>query len=498
MIRKVILLFICLHSLLFHILAQKQDYTQNEFHGDSLYVMNPVYEFLTSSDGGEIFINQQFARYKEMAPVWDGTKSDNTRFLAKGKSTGRKGTGFSGYAGYMRGTKENTAWSDVANAPEFYPYLVADSTGGDYRYERYLLGGTLQLQYLKSRWAMRIDYDGSVHWRRTDPRPKNTVSNLALTGGYMYESGIGWLGASLSYADRKQHVSISIEEDKRKDMFYLLTGMGLFDHRYSTVESNFSRYYRGQSVRSEITYFRNMNRGWYGTLLYEHSRMNVEENDTRISAFLKNNLLEANAGYQLSLSEGKRLNSRISMKHYSRKGYEQIYKLEQSNSQTNVFVPVLLDCSQRTAIRYDELRVSSILQMNDRSFIRRAGASLGMDLYDETYESFCIERALLHAGVNYEMAIPVKKRKIEISGVHAMRMKLSGSASLPVSNRITEEMILPDYRYFSRNSVYNGIGISYRQSFKHFSLTPMVRMEGEFASGNRKAYALTIGLKLNI
>lgn len=476
------------------VLAQNQDFV----HDDSLCFMNPVCEFLSSPNGGEVRLNQRFAGYKHMAPVWDGTQSEETSVFAKGVSLNKKGTGFSGYAGYGRGVKLNTAWSDVADAPEFYPYLIADSIGGDYKFERYLLGGAFHMQHKNHKLALRIDYDGSIHWRSTDPRPKNTISNIGMTMGYVYKASFGLLGAAVSVESRKQHVDIRIDEDKRKDRFYHLLGMGLFDHRYSTVESSLTRYYIGNGLKAELSYARQTDCGWYARLQFEHSKMNVEESDTRISAFSKKLCIASSIGYQLLSPEHYRWDNRLDFIYRDLKGFEQVYKMEQSNTQTGVFIPVLLDKSRRTTILQPHVAFHSTLHLSERNLFRRIGALIGWNAFKEMYNPWYRKWSALRFGANYKLAIPVKAHCFEIAGGHEWRLNLTHSLHVPDQNRISREMIEPDFRYFTRNALYNEIVFSYHHQLKSISISPLVRLQGEFASESRKALALSVGFKLNM
>lgn len=471
---------------------------QNTDQRDSIVSLNPVCEFITTPNGGEVNLNQHIANHRQMAPVWDGSGSETTSILAKGISLSKKGLGFSGYAGYERGKRLNTAWSNVAAAPEYYPYLVADSIGGDYRHERYLLGGAFQMQHNSHRGAIRIDYDGSVHWRSTDPRPKNTVSNMGLTLGYMHHASFGLIGAALSLENRKQHADIRIEEDKRKDRFYQLLGMGLFDHRYSTVESSFSRYYRGMGMKAEISFAQQISKGWYARIQFENSRMDVEESDTRISAFSKRTGFASSLGYQLNTSEDFRWDNRLEISYRKLKGFEQVYKIEQSNAQTGVFVPVLLDKSQRTVIQQPEITLRSMLHLTGKQILRSAGLHAGWSGYEETYNPYAMKWTALKAGGSYKLTFPLKKKSFEIRGQHDMLLNLSKSLHTPEANRIVEEMIRPNFRYFTRSALYNELKFSYHHRLKHVSLTPSVKLQGEFTTDNRKALALTVGFKINM
>lgn len=471
---------------------------QNSDLRDTLASLNPVCEFITTPNGGEVALNQHFARHRHMAPVWDGTGSGSTSVLAKGISTSKKGIGFSGYAGYESGKRLNTAWSNVAAAPEYYPYLVADSIGGDYRSERYLLGGAFQMQHNSHRGAIRIDYDGSVHWRSTDPRPKNTVSNMGLTLGYMYHASFGLIGAALSLESRKQHLDIRIEEDKRKDRFYHLLGMGLFDHRYSTVESSFSRYYRGTGMKAEVSFAQQMNKGWYARVQFENSRMDVEESDTRISAFSKRTGFTSSLGYQLNTSEDYRWDNRLDISYRKLKGFEQVYKMEQSNAQTGVFIPVLLDKSQRSIIIQPEVILRSMLHLTGKRILRSARIHAGWSGYEETYNPYAMKWTALRAGGSYKLTFPMKKQSFGICGQHDLRHNMSKSLHSPEANRIVHEMIVPNFRYFTRSALYNELMLSYHHKLKHISLIPSVKLQGEFATDNRKALALTVGLKINM
>ncbi len=141
-----------------------------------------------------------------------------------------------GHASYHRGTARKVVWNETADLYMVYPYMAADSVGGDIQNEIYDFGGSYSDRRGRLLWGGSLDYTAGLHWRSRDPRPRNVTANLRA------RAGIAWVlspkavvGAAARYTRYKQTSSIKFESEMGQDKIYHLTGLGTHYQRFAGI-----------------------------------------------------------------------------------------------------------------------------------------------------------------------------------------------------------------------------------------------------------------------
>lgn len=139
-----------------------------------------------------------------------------------------------GHASYHRGTARKVVWNETADLYMIYPYMAADSVGGDIQNEIYDFGGSYSDRRGRLLWGASLDYTAGLHWRSRDPRPRNVTANLRA------RAGIAWAmspktvaGFAARYTRYKQTSSIKFESEMGQDKIYHLTGLGTQYQRFA-------------------------------------------------------------------------------------------------------------------------------------------------------------------------------------------------------------------------------------------------------------------------
>lgn len=139
-----------------------------------------------------------------------------------------------GHASYHRGTARKVVWNETADLYMIYPYMAADSVGGDIQHEIYDFGGSYSDRRGRLLWGASLDYTAGLHWRSRDPRPRNVTANLRA------RAGIAWVlspkavaGFAARYTRYKQTSSIKFESEMGQDKVYHLTGLGTQYQRFA-------------------------------------------------------------------------------------------------------------------------------------------------------------------------------------------------------------------------------------------------------------------------
>ncbi|MDE6050125.1 MAG: hypothetical protein K2G08_00410, partial [Paramuribaculum sp.] len=88
-----------------------------------------------------------------------------------------------GAASYSGGHEFNPVWNESSDLGLIYPYVVADSIGGNIKSETYSLGGGYADHTDRWAWGATISYVAGLHYRNVDPRPRNVTGRLDISAG---------------------------------------------------------------------------------------------------------------------------------------------------------------------------------------------------------------------------------------------------------------------------------------------------------------------------
>ncbi len=220
---------------------------------------------------------------KTLYSIFDGNEFSFFDISAKGYKSDLSKSVVSGFASYQAGVKRNTAWSDVADTELFYPYLVADSIGGDYHSENYRVGAAYTHKFRKLRLGGSFNYQGTIHYRKFDPRPINNVSQIEIAVGALCPMKSYYLGMHLNYTNYKQTMSCRNLKSDRKDRFFSLRGFGLYDYQLTEVNFIYSRYFLMNEWNGGLQLAHKDNKGWLIDVNFKHQKAaTVVDDDVRV------------------------------------------------------------------------------------------------------------------------------------------------------------------------------------------------------------------------
>lgn len=86
-----------------------------------------------------------------------------------------------GGVSYQRGVKRNVLWNSTSDFELLYPYIMADTVGGNLQKEQYAFYGRYAAG-IGSDWKYGLSgsYRALHEYRQTDPRPRNITSDLSV------------------------------------------------------------------------------------------------------------------------------------------------------------------------------------------------------------------------------------------------------------------------------------------------------------------------------
>ncbi len=235
-------------------------------------------------------------------------------------------TATTGHAGYSRQLNKHTTWTNIADSKMFYPYITADSLGGDYHQETYCMGASwAKTLHKKLSMGAGASYKGQYAHRKRDPRAQNTSAQLSIDMGLNYAMPKADVGMSLHAMGYKQWVKVNSLGDNRKDDFFSFKGFGLYDRLLSLSGASMSRYYKSHALGAKA-HFASRGKSGIMTTWSGEMRHSTVEDDAVIKPYSINDLqLEGKIIYNQNLSHGILLQVGTTASLSKRKGTEHHY-----------------------------------------------------------------------------------------------------------------------------------------------------------------------------
>jgi len=156
-----------------------------------------------------------------------------------------------GGVSYQRGSKKNVCWNTASDFELLYPYVLADSVGGNLQKEQYSFFGAWAGHAGDFILGAEGSYRALHEYRDVDPRPRNVSSDFKarVSASYPFKSYMA--GFTLSY--RKYHQSQSVSFYNRtgantSEMHF--TGLGTTFDRFTSPSSHSSTRYKGHGFEA--------------------------------------------------------------------------------------------------------------------------------------------------------------------------------------------------------------------------------------------------------
>lgn len=166
-----------------------------------------------------------------------------------------------GDAAYNNSRLRNVRWNETSDHRLLYPYLTADSVGGDLNCESYSFSGGYAGSVGRFAWGAEFSYVAAIAYRGVDPRPKNVTSHLSLHLGGAYLCGSYGIGLFLTGEKYKQTNDIDFYSELGSSKVYHLTGMAM--HYVRFAGNNCEAYYDGYRWQAGAELHPLGRSGWY-------------------------------------------------------------------------------------------------------------------------------------------------------------------------------------------------------------------------------------------
>ncbi len=312
-------------------------------------------------------------KYRQFEMAYDGNNQKNISLFHEGNTMQQASLKYKSYQkiktisilsdfSYQKGLQKQLQWSDVADYEKLYPYIIADSSLGNVFFESYSMGGDFCKSINNSYLSAGLNYRAEGRYRKQDPRVKNTVSDLTAQLAWQQKFKNYYFGIDAKYNTYQQSLTSIAKRPDRTDFYYVLTGLGNYDHVFSYVRDHFSgKYFGNQYAVSLQALPVNENRPWVAlSFLRQNFRFAYEGQET----------LSDNKTYVYRLELGYRFFNASFLQHLrlnalmkQQKGTEYYYESVIVDEQTLLTDLHLLATSEKFSSTRFQLKLSAYFKL---------------------------------------------------------------------------------------------------------------------------------------
>lgn len=311
-------------------IANKVDFNQELINFQNLIWTNSAllyfYQDLSYSD-----ISLQYGQEKAngLHRIEKGDETSDLNFDAFSFKK-RKKSVVMGRASYKKSTSKNMIWNNVADYDLLAPYIVADTIGGTSMEELYAFEGAYCFKKGQNTYGVKALYRASEEYRKLDPRPKSTVSNLELNIGTSVAVQLKYrLGINVSYQNYQQDHSVKALRPGTGIKIFYLRGFGISDESFANVitdNSSAGHTYeqKGYSMGSQLLPI--TGNGFFNSVEYQHTKLELLDTNYDLISRLMCNKLGVEIGKEY-FENNKTIKVKAYVNYYKKSGSEFNYNL---------------------------------------------------------------------------------------------------------------------------------------------------------------------------
>lgn len=167
-----------------------------------------------------------------------------------------------GYASYGSGRTDNVKWNSSSDFLLMYPYVMADTLGGNVEQEQYTFGGGFSTAIGES-WKLgaSMSLRAGHEYRKRDPRMRGIVTDMTLSVGATRALGSYEMGLSAMARFYKQTNDVVFMREEGVIPEYHMTGLGADYTRFSG--SNRSLHFQGTGFGAALSLTPAADEGFY-------------------------------------------------------------------------------------------------------------------------------------------------------------------------------------------------------------------------------------------
>lgn len=374
----------------------------------------------------------------------DGLKINSESFLKD-----LKGTTLWGKANYINNKVKNVNYNETLDYQYVYPYVMADTVGGNLTAETYYFGGGLSKKIGALRYGIDGGFKGIQSFRDVDPRPKNISADIHISASAAKEFSNGKaFSLDLNLQKYKQNNSLDFVNELGFPLVYHDTGLGVYNELLAGTRMQ--AYYKGLRLGAQLNFLPTNLEGI--ALQVGYSRFNLGKELSSIAD--KVSAIEEDQAHILVA-----FNRKINRHNY-------LFKLRGSYTKRNGTEAVFANIGQASlykvdeGVRYENVQLNLDLNAVYHTTIKDMNFYLGLETsFNEVKENYISpDRFLNYQRVNYSGFIsivkPIRTTLVNLAIKAGAVQRLNSSFSWIGLNRERGmfEMLNANYAYLSSSS----------------------------------------------
>jgi len=448
---------------------------------------------------GNVGASYNHTDQKKLHLLQDGEKLNQYHLFANGLTVNNNKI-FWGKVGYRNFKKDNVQWNNNYDYTRIGPYMIADSIGGNIRGEEYNLSGGLAIRYNKWLFGGQAQYIAGQSYRKNDPRPKSTSSNLSLQLSASYNLLTNYqLGLTGQVGRYKEDLDIDVIKEKTSYAIFSLKGFGMNNPKTSEYTGNFSSYYEGLNYGGSIFLIPTNKNGLMANanFKYEYIDFSKGTSSTATPFTYRTYKSENEIGWQRN-TKSQRTFVRLFYDYVLGKGTERIYYYQNIN---DVFGQDFLLASYKFYTRKSiDFGISGYQEWISTKNTKWVKLDIGINEYEEryAYPKYKMNFKKLNTALALGGEFKVKKSSLLIPSIgFSYSHNMSSTKILPEESKIFDLSVAPNIPVLEAN-IYNiHAGIEYQYKIKN-NLNIYAMSQGNYISDKHNStYQLSfaVGIK---
>ncbi|WP_409417312.1 DUF6850 family outer membrane beta-barrel protein [Flavobacterium sp. PS2] len=368
-----------------------------------------------------------------------------------------------GNANYKNGQRKNVQWNESSDYQVIYPYVTADSIGGDLSFEEYSFKGGYTKGYQKMTLGIVAEYRALMEYRDIDPRPKNTVSDLKVALGISRNIGNHYvIGSAINLQKYTQSNNLKFFSELGAPAVYHMTGLGVYNNLLTG--NKLSSYYDGKGYGANVQLFPKDRNGFALSIGYNH--FDYEKIMTEFQDLIASSILEKRYDGELSYlkkSEEKAWGTKIGFYYIDRAGTENIFDNQTSSSYVKISEATKYT-NQVTSVIFSGLYSIPNLELSwsvAPSFNLKNTATK----YIDPLRTIDIQQGIGRLDFSVSKLVSQSLIKVSTSLEHSWAL----DSKMKLSDRINTNQIFEmlDYNFAYLSAAYTKVNLTARWDYKY-------------------------------
>lgn len=227
-----------------------------------------------------------------------------------------------GGASYQIGKKRNIRFNSTSDYELLYPYVMADTIGGNIENEQYAFNGGYAVKLNQWTFGAKLDFRAEHEYRTIDPRPRGISTDITLRLGLAYDLQRYRLGVGIGGRTYKQTNNVDFYNPLGVIPEFHMTGLGTDYVRFAGAVR--SAYYKGTGYIVDFQLTPLQESGCYASI--EENYMPYQNILTELNALPISQLNVYQTNAQIGWKHSGRLNwtAYSGVNYENRKGNEHI------------------------------------------------------------------------------------------------------------------------------------------------------------------------------